>query len=68
MIDTVAKKRTRGVVFLAWGKAAGERVSKINKEKHCILRSVHPSPYSADKGFVSLPSGLHISDIVANVS
>ncbi|KAI4124680.1 MAG: hypothetical protein LQ338_004680 [Usnochroma carphineum] len=51
VIDTVAKKRTRGVVFLAWGKAAGDRVAKINKEKHCILRSVHPSPYSADKGF-----------------
>ncbi|KAL8909498.1 MAG: hypothetical protein Q9207_000178 [Kuettlingeria erythrocarpa] len=51
VIDTVAKKRTNGVVFLAWGKAAGERVSKINKEKHCILRSVHPSPFSADKGF-----------------
>ncbi|KAL8924892.1 MAG: hypothetical protein Q9208_003775 [Pyrenodesmia sp. 3 TL-2023] len=51
VIDTVAKKRTNGVVFLAWGRAAGERVSKINKEKHCILRSVHPSPFSADKGF-----------------
>lgn len=58
VIDTVAKKRTNGVVFLAWGKAAGERVSKINKEKHCILRSVHPSPYSADKGFVCLLSSV----------
>ncbi|KAL8813501.1 MAG: hypothetical protein Q9200_000236 [Gallowayella weberi] len=51
VIDTVAKVRTRGVVFLAWGKPAGVRVAKINKQKHCVLNSVHPSPFSADKGF-----------------
>lgn len=51
VIDTVAKVRTRGVVFLAWGKPAGERVKKINRGKHCVLQSVHPSPFSADKGF-----------------
>ncbi|KAI4216956.1 MAG: hypothetical protein LQ351_000905 [Letrouitia transgressa] len=51
VIDIVAKTRTRGVVFLAWGTPAGKRVGKINKEKHCVLQSVHPSPYSADKGF-----------------
>ncbi|KAL9040018.1 MAG: hypothetical protein Q9214_004643 [Letrouitia sp. 1 TL-2023] len=51
VIDIVAKTRTRGVVFLAWGTPAGKRMAKINKEKHCVLQSVHPSPYSADKGF-----------------
>ncbi|KAI4247470.1 MAG: hypothetical protein L6R40_001418 [Gallowayella cf. fulva] len=51
VIDTVAKVRTKGVVFLAWGKPAGSRVAKINKAKHCVLQSVHPSPFSADKGF-----------------
>lgn len=54
VIDTVAKVRTRGVVFLAWGKSAATRVSKINKQKHCVLHSVHPSPLSASHGFVSL--------------
>ncbi|KAI4259092.1 MAG: hypothetical protein LQ352_000886 [Teloschistes flavicans] len=51
VIDTVVKVRTRGVVFLAWGKSAGERVKKVNRDRHCVLQSVHPSPYSADKGF-----------------
>ncbi|KAL8672419.1 MAG: hypothetical protein Q9168_003126 [Polycauliona sp. 1 TL-2023] len=51
VIDTVAKVRTRGVVFLAWGKPAGTRVSKINKQRHCVLQSVHPSPFSAANGF-----------------
>lgn len=53
VIDLVAQKRTRGVVFLAWGKAAQDRCAKINKQKHLVLTSVHPSPLSAHKGFVS---------------
>ncbi|KAJ5457614.1 Uracil-DNA glycosylase [Penicillium sp. IBT 31633x] len=51
IIDLVARVRTNGVVFLAWGRPAGTRVAKINKEKHCILQSVHPSPLSAHNGF-----------------
>lgn len=52
-IDIVARVRRNGVVFLAWGTPAGKRVSGINKEKHCVLQSVHPSPLSASRGFVS---------------
>lgn len=55
VIDVVAKKRTKGVVFLAWGTPAGKRVSKVDKERHCVLQSVHPSPLSAARGFVSFP-------------
>ena len=59
-IDTVAKCRTRGVVFLAWGKPAEQRVKKVDKVKHCVLHSVHPSPLSAARGFVSsLPHFCH---------
>jgi len=40
-------------VFLAWGSPAQKRIDSIgvNKEKHCILRAVHPSPLSASRGF-----------------
>ncbi|PVH97701.1 uracil-DNA glycosylase [Periconia macrospinosa] len=51
VIDTVAKVRTNGVVFLAWGTPAQQRVKSINAEKHLILKSVHPSPLSAARGF-----------------
>lgn len=51
VIDTVAKKRTRGVVFLAWGSPAQKRCAGINSTKHLVLKSVHPSPLSAHKGF-----------------
>ncbi|KAL3457732.1 uracil-DNA glycosylase-like protein [Aspergillus heterothallicus] len=50
-IDVVTRVRTRGVVFLAWGTPAGKRVTGINRERHCILQSVHPSPLSAHRGF-----------------
>jgi uracil-DNA glycosylase len=53
VIDTVAKVRGRGVVFLAWGNPAAKRVAKINKAKHLVLQSVHPSPLSAARGFMT---------------
>ncbi|KAL5314483.1 hypothetical protein ACEPPN_017123 [Leptodophora sp. 'Broadleaf-Isolate-01'] len=51
VIDLVAAKRTRGVVFLAWGAPAGKRVSKVDRKKHLVLMSVHPSPLSASRGW-----------------
>ncbi|KAK9473375.1 uracil-DNA glycosylase-like protein [Dipodascopsis tothii] len=52
VISLVAESQTRGAVFMAWGTPAGKRVDKIaNKGRHCVLRSVHPSPLSASRGF-----------------
>ncbi|EXJ64457.1 uracil-DNA glycosylase [Cladophialophora yegresii CBS 114405] len=51
VIDTVVKLRTRGVVFLAWGSPAQKRCEKITGARHLVLKSVHPSPLSAHKGF-----------------
>lgn len=51
VIDTVVKVRTRGVVFLAWGSPAQKRCEKITGARHLVLKSVHPSPLSAHKGF-----------------
>lgn len=51
VIDTVAAKRTRGVVFLAWGAPAAKRVAKVDTNRHIVLKSPHPSPLSASRGF-----------------
>ncbi|PWY64539.1 uracil-DNA glycosylase [Aspergillus heteromorphus CBS 117.55] len=51
VIELVARVRTRGVVFLAWGTPAGKRVISINRARHYVLQSVHPSPLSASRGF-----------------
>lgn len=50
-IEVVAQRRTRGVVFMAWGTPAGKRVQKVDRAKHLVLQSVHPSPLSASRGF-----------------
>jgi len=40
------------IVFILWGKNAQEIEKYIqNKEKHLILKSAHPSPFSAYRGF-----------------
>ncbi|BGP27842.1 uracil-DNA glycosylase [Rhodotorula toruloides] len=41
----------KGVVVLAWGAWAAKRVAKMDKKKHLILTSAHPSPLSARRGF-----------------
>ena len=39
------------VVFILWGAYAGKKSELIDERKHLVLKSVHPSPYAADKGF-----------------
>ena len=39
------------IVFLLWGSFAHKKGSKINREKHLVLQSGHPSPLSANRGF-----------------
>lgn len=51
VIDLVAKVRTRGVVFLAWGSPAQKRCTKVSGAKHLVLKAVHPSPLSAARGW-----------------
>ncbi|MBW7954262.1 uracil-DNA glycosylase [Candidatus Gracilibacteria bacterium] len=39
------------VVFVLWGNFAKGKMDLINKDKHFIISSVHPSPFSAHNGF-----------------
>lgn len=39
------------VVFILWGSYAQSKASLIDTSRHCILRSAHPSPLSAYRGF-----------------
>ncbi len=52
--DAIIKKVNeidRPVVFLLWGKPAGEKASLLNNPKHLVLKAPHPSPLSASRGF-----------------
>jgi uracil-DNA glycosylase len=39
------------VVFLLWGGFAQKKATLIDASKHHILKSGHPSPLSANRGF-----------------
>lgn len=39
------------LVFLLWGAPAGRKASFIDSTRHLVLRSPHPSPLSAYRGF-----------------
>ncbi|OUS25245.1 uracil-DNA glycosylase [Gammaproteobacteria bacterium 45_16_T64] len=41
-----------GVVFMLWGSYAHKKGQFIDDTKHKVLRSVHPSPLSAHRGFL----------------
>ncbi len=52
--DAVIKKisdKKENVVFLLWGAFAQKKGSKIDRTKHLILESGHPSPLSANRGY-----------------
>lgn len=39
------------LVFILWGSYAQKKGSFIDQQKHCVIRSPHPSPLSAHRGF-----------------
>lgn len=40
-----------GLVFLLWGSAAQRKGAFIDRQRHLVLESPHPSPLSAYRGF-----------------
>ena len=45
-------KNNKHVVLMAWGSPAGKRINQIQPgQQHLVLRSVHPSPLSASRGW-----------------
>lgn len=50
VISEISKQK-EDVVFLLWGGYAKKKGAKIDKKKHHILTSGHPSPLSANRGY-----------------
>ncbi len=50
IIEEINNKNTP-VVFLLWGNFAKQKASLITNEKHLVLTSSHPSPFSVRYGF-----------------
>jgi uracil-DNA glycosylase len=45
-------KHSNHLVFLLWGNFAKLKESLIDKNKHLVLLTTHPSPFSAHRGFI----------------
>jgi uracil-DNA glycosylase len=50
-IDALNRERD-GLVFMLWGSYAQRKGQLIDIRRHCVLKSVHPSPLSAHRGFL----------------
>jgi len=51
-IVALLNQQCEGLVFMLWGSYAQKKGALIDRQKHCVLSSVHPSPLSAHRGFL----------------
>lgn len=52
--DAVIRKLSENqenLVFILWGNYAKKKGVVIDRSKHCVIESAHPSPFSASYGF-----------------
>jgi len=50
-IIKVMSEKYKNIVFILWGKYAQDKGEIINVKDHYIIKSPHPSPFSANRGF-----------------
>lgn len=50
-IISLLNNRNEPIIFILWGNNAQSKTSLITNKNHCIIKSVHPSPLSACRGF-----------------
>jgi len=55
-----------GLVFVLWGSYAQKKGAVIDRTKHLVLESVHPSPLSAHRGFFGNRQFSTINDYLVN--
>ncbi|MFY0592577.1 uracil-DNA glycosylase [Roseivirga sp.] len=50
VIAQLAKKK-KDIVYILWGSYAQKKGAIVNENENCVLKSPHPSPLSAHRGF-----------------
>jgi uracil-DNA glycosylase len=50
IVELLSEHR-KNLVFILWGTPAQKKAAKVDPTKHHLLKSVHPSPLSAYRGF-----------------
>ena len=50
-VISALNRERENLVFILWGRKAQDKGAVIDRERHLVLTSVHPSPLSASNGF-----------------
>lgn len=50
-IIRLVNARETPAVFILWGSYAQKKAAFVDRSKHCVIKSPHPSPLSAHNGF-----------------
>ena len=67
LTDAIVKyvnKKSPHCAFVLWGRDAWAKEPLIDTEKHLIIKSVHPSPLSASRGFFGSKPFSQINDFL----
>tara|TARA_B100000902_G_C27227179_1_gene872852 strand:+ start:465 stop:1127 length:663 start_codon:yes stop_codon:yes gene_type:complete len=51
VIELLSKDR-ENLVFMLWGTYACKKGAQIDKDRHLVIETSHPSPFAASKGFL----------------
>ncbi len=52
MVIQKISEQKENIIFLLWGAFAQSKEKLIDTSKHFILKTTHPSPFSAHRGFL----------------
>lgn len=66
-IIKLLNKRQDPIVFILWGNNAIRKGELITNPQHHILKSVHPSPLSANRGFFGTKPFSKTNDFLKNI-
>lgn len=69
--DAIIRKlndRDKPVIFMLWGNYAKIKKKLINKDKHFVIESAHPSPLSAYNGFFGSKPFSKVNEILSSLN
>ena len=58
-------EKQNGIIFLLWGSYAHKKGCLIDTDKHTVLKSTHPSPLSAYRGFLGCDHFKSVNEILS---
>jgi uracil-DNA glycosylase len=67
VIKTLSDEKEH-LVFILWGNYAKQKGAHIDRTKHCVIESAHPSPFSAYNGFFGSKPFSKANDYLESIS